>query len=112
MELTSKSLDWWIRNLDAMSRDIWLWISKETEFLEPDTPCFAVDEGVDLSPGEQEQREADLESDGLSCFVFKDQLEDVVQNLQAQNRNFNQQDLYAAINYYWKNDAFINLGCV
>ena len=112
MELEPKPLDWWVTNLKIMSRDTWLWILQETKSLQPDTDCFAVDDGIDLSPEEQDQREVDLENSGLMCFFSKDQLEDILQNLQAQKNNYDQQDLYAAINYYWKNDAFIDLGSV
>lgn len=112
MELESKPLDWWVNNLEIMSRDTWLWIFQQTKCLQPDTGCFAVDEGIALSPDEQDQREVDLEKSGLTCFFSKDQLEDIVQNLKAQKNNYGQQDLYAAINYYWKNDAFIELGNV
>tara|TARA_R110001599_G_scaffold346101_1_gene571027 strand:- start:231 stop:560 length:330 start_codon:yes stop_codon:yes gene_type:complete len=109
MELESEPLNWWVNNLKAMPRDIWLWILQETNSLLPDTRCFAVGSGIDLSPEEQDQREADLESSGLICLFFKDQLEDIEQNLKAQKKDYDQRDLYAAINYYWKNDAFISL---
>jgi|AZIH01.1.fsa_nt_gi hypothetical protein len=112
MELESKPLDWWVNNLKTMPRDIWLWISQETNNLQPNTRCFAVDDGIDLSPEEQDQQEVDLENSGLMCFFHKDQLEDIEQNLMAQKKEYDQRDLYAAINYYWKNDAFINLGNV
>ncbi|MGP9806977.1 DUF7716 domain-containing protein [Halomonas sp. AOP12-C2-37] len=112
MELKSKPLDLWANNLKTMPRDIWLWISQETNNLRPDTRCFAVDDGIDLSPDEQAQREVDLEKSGLVCFFHKDQLEDIEQNLMAQKKEYDQRDLYAAINYYWKHDAFINLGNV
>lgn len=112
MELDAKPLDWWVNNLKTMPRDIWLWISEETKYLQPDTRCFAVDEGIDLSPEEQGQREVDLEKSGLMCFFFKEQLEDIVKNLQAQKSNYDHLDLYAAINHYWENDAFIKLGSV
>ncbi|WP_412523435.1 hypothetical protein [Shewanella chilikensis] len=109
MELESKPLDWWMRNLHEMSRDIWLWISSKTEKLSPETVCFIVDDGIDLSAEEQDQTDVDLENSGLMCFFFKDQLEDIQLNLKAQKSNYDSCDLYEALNYYWENDAFIDL---
>lgn len=109
MELESKPLDWWMRNLHEMSRGICLWISNETDNLSLETVCFIVDDDMDLSAEEQDLRDVDLENSGLMCFLFKDQLEDIQQNLKAQKPNYGSSDLYTALNYYWENDAFIDL---
>lgn len=109
MELESKPLEWWVLNLHKMSRDIWLWISGETDKLCPETLCFIVDDDIDLSDEEQDQRDIDLENLGLVSFFFKDQLEDIQLNLKSQKRSYDSNDLYKALNYYWENDAFINL---
>jgi hypothetical protein len=37
------------------------------------------------------------------------QLEDVVENLRQQRPTFSSSDVVAAIDFYWKNDAFIDL---
>jgi len=112
VKLESKPLDWWINNLEIMPRDIWLWIPSETEVLRPDTQCYVVDDGAELSPEEQDQRDIDLEDCGLACFFCKDQLEDIEQNLKQQKSDYDQRDLYEALNVYWENDAFIQLGSV
>lgn len=112
MELESKPLDWWMRNLSEMSRDIWLWIPKDTDRLLPETVCFIIDNDIDLSAEEQDQRDLDLENSGLMCFFFKDQLEDIQLNLKAQKSNYDSGDLYKALNYYWENDAFIDIKSV
>jgi len=112
MELESKPLDWWTRNLSEMSRDIWPWIPNETDRLLPETVCFIVDNDIDLSAEEQDQRDLDLENSGLMCFFFKDQLEDIQLNLKAQKSNYDSGDLYKALNYYWENDAFIDIKSV
>ena len=92
-----------------MSRDIWLWVSSETDRLLPETVCFIVDNDIVLSAEEQDQRDLDLENSGLMCFFFKDQLEDIQLNLKAQKSNYDSDDLYKALNFYWENDAFIDL---
>ena len=108
MEFEQKSLDWWVKNLHLMSRDTWLWIPNDTKSLAPDTICYAVEDDLDLSPEELDQRDDYLEQVGLKCFFHKDQLKDIESNLRTQKENMNQDDLLRAINHYWKNDAFIN----
>jgi len=112
MELESKPLNWWMNNLRSMSRDIWLWISSETVVLTPDTVCYIVDDDIDLSAKEQNQRDTDLEKIGLMCFFLKDQLEDIELNLKEQQKDYDAKALYLALNYYWENDAFIDLSNV
>jgi len=109
MKLESKPLDWWMKNLNIMPRDIWLWILRDTENLCPETVCYVVDDGIDLSPEEQDQRDIDLGNSGLKCLFFKDQLEDIQLSLKAQKNDYEPNELYAALNYYRENDTFIDI---
>ncbi|WLQ15786.1 hypothetical protein O5O45_07655 [Hahella aquimaris] len=109
VEFESKPLAWWMKNFHEMSREIWLWIPSETKALTPETICYIVDEDIDLSVEEQDQRDVLLEGSGLSCLFCKDQLEDILLNLEAQKKDYADSDLYFALNFYWKRDAFINL---
>lgn len=69
MEHESKPLNWWMLNLHIMSRDIWLWISSETEAITPETACYVVGDDVDLSSVEEDQRDLELEEKGLMFFL-------------------------------------------
>ncbi|WP_431689046.1 DUF7716 domain-containing protein [Hahella sp. NBU794] len=50
-----------------------------------------------------------LEESGLSCLFCKDQLEDILLNLETQKTDYADNELYFALNFYWNRDAFINL---
>jgi hypothetical protein len=108
MKGESKPLVWWINNLADMTRDTWLWIPADTKYLGESTPCIAVS-SLDLSSEEQDQQEAKLEKSGLRCFFDNEQLEDIVVNLQQQKPTYSLAELFLAINFYWQNDAFIDI---
>lgn len=103
-----QKLEWWLQNIENMSRDYWLYIPSSTEEITFETLCLPINED-DLSPEEQDLQDEMLEKSGLSCFFYKDQLEDIISNLKAQNQNFEKNNLLKAINYYWLNDAFITI---
>ena len=109
MKGESKPLGWWINNLANMTRDLWLWIPDNTKYLGESTPCLAVS-SWELSPEEQDQQEAELEQSGLRCFFYKDQIEGIVENLRQQKPAYSLAELFLAINFYWQNDAFIDIG--
>ena len=108
MEFESKQLNWYLKNLDKISRDVWLWIPNNTQSLTSQTECYEVDDDVDLSAEEFDERDLELERKGFKSFFNKDQLEDIESNLQQQKKSYNSNDLYLALNYYWNNDAFID----
>lgn len=112
MEEQPKPLSWWMMNLDFMSREVWLWIPENTQKLTFETPCTPVGDSRDLSDEEYDNREKELEESGLKCFFCKDQLEDIEDNLKEQKPSYNQTELLQAANYYWENDAFIEIGKV
>ncbi len=108
MKAEQKPLSEWINSLHTMSREVWLWIPDETIELIESTPCLSVSSG-DLSPEEQEQQEAELKQGGLQCLFFKDQIEDIADNLRQQKPSCSRKDLFLALNFYWKNDAFMEV---
>ncbi len=108
-EITSKPLSYWLENLSEMSRDMWLWVSVEANLVNSDTECYAVDDNVALSTEGFEQRDLELQKNGLIDFLNKDLLEDIESNLKMQKSHYSQKELYEAINYYWINDAFIDI---
>jgi len=84
-----------------MSREIWLWIPDGTNELIESTPCLSVS-SWDLSPEEQELQEAELKKGGLRYLFCKDQIEDIADNLQQQKPSCSREDLFLALNFYWK----------
>jgi hypothetical protein len=103
-----KPLIWWINNLASMERDVWLWIPDETGHLVESTACVAIS-SEELSPEEQDKQEAQLEQSGLRCFLHKDQIEDIAVNLRQQKPIYSLAELFHALNFYWSNDAFIDI---
>ena len=85
----------------------WLYIPLGVKQIEAETPCRACI--VEGSPEEQDQLDEYPETVGLKCFLCLSQLEDIVSNLREQRPSFSERDLMAAINFYWSNDAFIDV---
>jgi len=90
--------------------DQWLYIPLSVKQIEAETPCRAcVVQGTELSPEEQDELEDYPETVGLKCFLCFSQLEGIVSNLRQQRPSFSERDLMAAINFYWRTDAFIDV---
>ena len=112
MSETNKPLSWWLKNLQAMPHDYWLWISKSEKTISPDTNCLSISGSVDLSDEEYEAKEVELKNKGLTCFFCKEQLKEIESNLSQQLSSYTQDQLMNAIDYYWNNDAFITIESV
>lgn len=90
--------------------DQWLYIPLGVKQIEVETLCRAcVIDAKELSPEEQEELDAYPETVGLKGFLCLTQLEDIINNLREQRPSFSEHDLMAAINFYWRHDAFINV---
>src|SRR5262245_14489624 len=88
----------------------WLYVPSGVKQIEAGTPCRAcIVDGKELSPEEQDELEDYPETIGLKCFLSLSQLEDIISNLKQQRPSFSEHDLMAAINHYWRHDAFINV---
>jgi len=83
----------------------WLFFA-ENEEVTLDTSCLAVREDFDEFDEFAEQ----LEDSNIRSFLSTAQLEDIVENLRLQKADYTDEELLAAVNFYWKNDAFITLG--
>ena len=96
--------------LDSLP-DRWLYVSSSVNEIEAQTPCRAcVVDGMDLSPEEQGELDEYPKTVGLKSFLCLSQLADIVSNLRQQRPSFTELDLMAAVNFYWRNDAFIDRG--
>jgi hypothetical protein len=47
---------------------------------------------------------------GYGMFLGEDQLEDIAENLRQQVPAYSPDQLVQAVDYYWRNDAFIDIG--
>ena len=83
----------------------WLFIVRDEE-ITLDTSCLTVREDFDEFDEFAEQ----LEDDNIHSFLSTAQLEDIVENLRLQKAEYTDEELPTAVNFYWKNDAFIALG--
>ncbi|MBD1825508.1 hypothetical protein H6F51_23860 [Cyanobacteria bacterium FACHB-DQ100] len=93
-----------MHNLNALPRDNWLMIPCDTTRISLDLVCRQVvlddylDEEIDAYCTHEQVRE----------FFYKDQIEDICDNLAAQRPKYSDAELESAINYYWQYDAFID----
>jgi len=62
-----------------------------------------------MSEKEIEEFEASVGRAGLKCFLSPGQLEEIIKNLRHQTLEFTPEQLGAALDYYWRHDAFIDL---
>ena len=106
----SRTLIEWVSGEVEYPADGLLYIQSTESSLNASTPCWpCVIESIDLSDKEYDEMELWIENNGYMEFLGKDQLEDIISNLQQQVSNFSESQLIGAIEYYWKNDAFICL---
>ena len=90
--------------------DQWLYIRSGAMQIEAQTPCRAcIAKGTELSPEEQDELDEYPATIGLTCFLCLSQLEQIINNLRQQRPSFSEHDLMAAINFYWRHDAFIDV---
>jgi len=94
-----------MKNLSSIPREDWLFIPAAVDRITLDIVCAFVclDDYLD------DEIERFCAQSHLKEFFFKDQLEDITFNLAAQKKDVTEQELEAAIHYYWRNDAFICL---
>ena len=108
----ARPLLWWIMKLDSMFSEVWLWIPKNIEKLTLETQCTPFDDSQEIFKNEYADRENDLDKSVLMFLSRKDQLEDVEQNRKEQQPEHTHIDLMQALNYYWENDAFVEISNV
>jgi hypothetical protein len=90
--------------------DQWLYISAGVSEIEAQTLCRArVINALDLSPEEQDELDEYPETVGLKCFLSLSQLADIIANLRQQRPSFTERELVAAVDFYWRNEAFFDV---
>jgi hypothetical protein len=92
-------------SLHTLRHGDWVMIPQNTKGITLDLPCRTVflDDYLD------EEIENYCTSQQVRAFFYSGQLEDIRGNLAAQRANYSDADLEAAIDFYWRRDAFIQL---
>jgi hypothetical protein len=105
-----KPLRDFLSQLSELPRHIWLYIPASVTNITSDMPCYATTfDSRDLSPEEQDEFDLTAERTAKRCFFYRDQLEEIRANLGLQCPSFSLEQFIAAIDFYWKHDAFIDL---
>lgn len=96
----------WLDRLGDFPGEGWLVIRTSVDEPTLDMHCWPLVDRIGKMA--QEELEA-LSQAGYRDFLSDELLEDIVSNLRQQNEDFVESQLEAAIQFYWKNDAFIVL---
>ena len=106
----SKPLGHFVDHLNELSWSCCLYVRHTMRDIDLAIECFPSDfDYQQASEGEAEDFEASVTAAGFRPFLFRDQLQGIVDNLRRQRREYERSDLARAIDYYWKRDAFIVL---
>lgn len=99
-----------IEHLADLPEWAWLYVSSSETKVTLKTKCWqAAVNSRDMSDGEIEELEASVARAGLKSFLSRGQLEDIIENLRHQTQEFTPEQLTAAVDYYFRHDAFIDL---
>jgi hypothetical protein len=90
-------------HIESLPKGSCLYISSGIEEVDASTLCLP----IALDKEDPKDVEWFLKGDALQEFLFATDLEDVIENLRLQQGTYSEAELIAAVNYYWKNDAFI-----
>ena len=106
----AQPLSYFVERLAYLPRHSWLYVANDADRIDVRTPCCPclVNTG-DLSDEEADDLDLYASTIGLKTLLCPDQLEEIIENLRQQHARFTDEDLSAAIDYYWKHDAFIDL---
>ena len=105
-----KPLSHFIERLTELPAWSWLYVSDATNHVTLALPCYPkTTNSREMSDEESDEFEASVARNGLKCFLSPAQLEDVIDNLRLQRPTHSPNEVLAAIDFYWKHDAFIVL---
>ena len=106
----ARPLSYFVSHLADLPNWLWLYVGADTSEILIDTVCHpTAADSRDMSDEEIERFEAYSTHAGLRSLLCRDQLQEIFDNLKEQQAASSQEELAAAINFYWKHDAFIDL---
>ena len=92
-----------LSNIEALPPDSWLYISESVAEVDANTLCLPISSDSE----DPEDVERVVRGNGLKEFLSASDLVEVIENLRQQKSTFTELELIEAVNYFWKNDAFI-----
>jgi hypothetical protein len=96
--------------LDERAWSGWLYVRKTLQDVDLAVECFASDfDSQQASEEEVVDFEGAVAGAGLKIFLCREQLEDILENLRLQRRAYGRTEVARAIDYYWKQGAFMVL---
>lgn len=105
-----RSLQSFLEELGELPSWMWLYVSEDEERITLSSLCLStLQDSRELSDEEHDERESAAGKAGIVSFFCRDQLEDIIGNLQAQRSDFSDDQLEKAIQYYWDHDAYIQM---
>ena len=106
----AKPLSHFIERLVELPPWSWLYVPDATDDVTLTLSCYPkTTDSREMSEEESDEFEACLARNGLKTLLCPAQLEDVVSNLRQQRSSPSLDDIVAAIDFYWKHDAFIEV---
>jgi hypothetical protein len=106
----SKPLSHFIERLAEVPPWCWLYVSHATDDVTLTLPCYPkTTDSREMSDEELDEFEASVARVGLKSFLSPAQLADVIDNLRQQRPTHSLNDVVTALDFYWKNDAFIDV---
>jgi hypothetical protein len=99
----TKRLGYILGNIETLSPDSLLYVSGNVEEVDASTLCMP----ISLDSEKPEDVQWFIRGNSLKEFLSASDLQDILENLRLQTGTFTESDLIAAVNFYWKNDAFI-----
>ena len=92
-------------NLSSISWKDWIFIGKNISQLSLDTVCYT----ANIDDHSDEEIEKYTSDNDIRLFFYRGQIDGIIDNLKAQKKSIDNNDKLKAINFYFSNDAFIDL---
>ena len=108
---TAKPLGYFFDHLDELPPSGWLYIRADTDQIKLVTECYPVEvESREVSEDEMVAFEKAWHVAGYKSFLCDGQIREIIGNLEDQRAAHSRADLERAIDFYWRHDAFLELG--
>jgi hypothetical protein len=100
----------WLGRLGSFPGDGWLLVERGLQVVSAETKCRpVVTGGRELSDDDEDALDALIAHAHLQWFLSQEELQGIMDNLRAQDPTASPESAIAAVQFYWDNDAFIEL---